>query len=197
MVSRDAPRFSAKKFSWSFVRLKVTARVIAAPLAGTIVLSTATGSLADEGGVSFWVPGFFGSLAATPQVPGLSLANVFYYNQVSAGGNVAFAKQVPVGNINVNFSGNLNANVHGSAEPLYLAIPGYTFATPVLGGQANISFGVPYGRIESSVDATIVGNLGWVVPDLRLGAASPKRLPVLAICYQWLRCAGILASIIS
>ena len=30
---------------------------------------------ADEGGVSFWVPGFFGSLAATPQQPGWSLAN--------------------------------------------------------------------------------------------------------------------------
>jgi hypothetical protein len=29
---------------------------------------------ADEGGVSFWVPGFFGSLAATPQQPGWSNA---------------------------------------------------------------------------------------------------------------------------
>src|SRR5262245_25331866 len=123
-VSGSAPFwFFAKKF-WSFVRLKVAASVIAAPLAGTIVLSTATSSLADEGGVSFWVPGFFGSLAAAPQVPGFSLANVFYYNQVSAGGNVAFAKQVSLGNINVNFNGNFNANVRGSAEPLYLAIPG-------------------------------------------------------------------------
>jgi hypothetical protein len=95
--------------------------------------------VADEGGVSFWVPGFFGSLAATPQVPGFSFANILYYSQVSAGGNVAFAKQVPLGNINVNFNGNFNANVHGSAEPLDLAVPGYTFATPVLGGQANIS----------------------------------------------------------
>ena len=29
---------------------------------------------ADENGISFWVPGFFGSLAATPQQPGWSLA---------------------------------------------------------------------------------------------------------------------------
>jgi hypothetical protein len=38
-------------------------------------------AIADEGGVSFWVPGFFGSLAATPQVPGFSFANVLYYSQ--------------------------------------------------------------------------------------------------------------------
>ena len=168
-VSGNAPFwFFTKKF-WSFVRLKVAASVIAAPLAGTIVLSTATSSLADEGGVSFWVPGFFGSLAAAPQVPGFSFGNILYYSQVSAGGNVAFAKQVPLGNINVNFNGNLNANVHGRAEPLYLALPGYTFATPVLGGQFNFSTAFAYGRIESSVDATIMGNLGLGGPGFTIG----------------------------
>jgi hypothetical protein len=168
-VSGSAPlRFSTKKF-WSFVRLKVAASIIAAPLAGTLVVSTSTSSLADEGGVSFWVPGFYGSLAATPQVPGFSFANVFYYNQVSAGGNVAFAKQVPLGNINVNFNGNFSANVHGSAEPLYLALPGYTFATPVLGGQFNITVGIPYGRIESNVDATVMGNLGLGLGGFTIG----------------------------
>jgi hypothetical protein len=35
---------------------------------------------ADEGGVSFWIPGLFGSLAATPQQPGWSLANIYYHN---------------------------------------------------------------------------------------------------------------------
>ena len=30
---------------------------------------------ADEGGVSFWVPGFFGSLAAAPQQPRNEMAN--------------------------------------------------------------------------------------------------------------------------
>jgi hypothetical protein len=115
------------------------------------------------------VPGFFGSLAAAPQVPGFSFGNIHYYSQVSAGGNVAFAKQVPLGNINVNFNGNLNANVHGRAEPLYLALPGYTFATPVLGGQFNFSTAFAYGRIESSVDATIMGNLGLGGPGFTIG----------------------------
>ena len=159
-VSGSAPfRFFTKKFC-SFVRLKVAASVIAAPLAGTIVLSTATRSLADEGGVSLWVPGFFGSLSAIPQVPGFSFGNILYYSQVKAGGNVAFARQVSAGNINVNFNGNLDASIHGRAEPLYLAAPGYTFATPVLGGQFNITVAIPYGRLQSSVDATITGSFG-------------------------------------
>jgi hypothetical protein len=41
---------------------------------GTIVCSTDI-SWADEHGVSFWIPGFFGSLAATPQQPGWSLTS--------------------------------------------------------------------------------------------------------------------------
>jgi hypothetical protein len=167
-MTRGALSFT-EKFLRSLVRLKFAARAAALLIAGATVVSIATSARADEGGVSFWVPGFFGSLAATPQVPGFSFANILYYSQVSAGGNVAFAKQVPLGNINVNFNGNFNANVHGSAEPLYLAAPGYTFATPVLGGQANITVAIPYGRIESSVDATINGNLGLGGPGFTVG----------------------------
>jgi hypothetical protein len=149
----------AEEFARSF-RRKVSAGVVAVALAGTLAASTTTSSLADEGGVSFWVPGFISSLAATPQVPGFSFANIVYYSNVSAGGDVAFARQVPLGNIKVNFNGNFNANIHGNAEPLNLAIPGYVFATPVLGGQAAVILGIPYGRIQSSIDATVTGNLG-------------------------------------
>ena len=56
------------------------------------VVSVPKYALADEGGVSFWLPGFFGSLAATPQQPGWSLANIDYYTNVSAGAGVALAK---------------------------------------------------------------------------------------------------------
>ena len=161
--------FFTEEFWRSFVRLKLAASAAAIPVAGTIIVFTASNSSADEGGVSFWVPGFVASLAATPQVPGFSFANIVYYSQISAGGNVAFAKQVAAGNINVNFNGNLNANVHGRAEPLYLAIPGYTFATPVLGGQAAVILGIPYGRLQASVDATIMGNLGLGGPGFTVG----------------------------
>src|SRR5258708_29612133 len=51
-------------------------------------------AVADEGGISFWGPGFFGSLAATPQQAGWSLASIYYHTTVDAGPDVAFARQV-------------------------------------------------------------------------------------------------------
>lgn len=142
-------------------RLKARLRScgVAAALVSLVVYDTSNAARADEGGVSFWVPGFFGSMAATPLTPGFSFANIYYHTSVSAGGNVAFARQVSRGNITANFTGGLNANLDARAD-LYFAIPGYTFATPVLGGQANVLLIVPYGRNRVSVDATVAGALG-------------------------------------
>src|SRR3954468_3428163 len=77
---------------------------------------------ADEGGVSFWIPGFFGSLAATPQQPGFSMANIYYHTTVSAGANVARAREVTIGKIPVNLSANLSANLNATGD-LGLFIP--------------------------------------------------------------------------
>src|SRR3979409_2266291 len=81
--------------------------------------AVATGSkvaTADEGGVSFWVPGLFGSLAATPQQPGWTLATIYYHTSVSAGADVAFARQVGPGGLNANFTGNVTANLNADAD---------------------------------------------------------------------------------
>ena len=43
---------------------------------------------ADEAGVSFWLPGQFASLSATPQVPGWSMAAVYYHTSVGASGTL-------------------------------------------------------------------------------------------------------------
>jgi hypothetical protein len=125
---------------------------------------------ADEGGVSFWIPGFFGSLAAAPQVPGPSLTNIYYHTTVSAGADVAFARQVPIGHLNVNFTGNVNANLKADAD-LGVAIPQYTFATPVLGAQAAVAMLVPVGNTRASVDATLNGNLGLGGPGFTVGGS--------------------------
>jgi hypothetical protein len=109
--------------------------------------------------VSFWVPGFFGSLAATPQQPGWSLATIYYHTTVDAGADVAFARQVHRGRITVPFSGNLNATLNADAN-LGFAIPTYVFATPVLGGQAAVAMIVPFGHNRVSVDATVAASLG-------------------------------------
>jgi hypothetical protein len=86
-------------------------------------------SLADEGGVSFWMPGLFGSLAATPQQPGWSLANIDYYTNVSAGGAVALAKELQIRNLPLNIQARINANVHATGA-LNFVVPAYVFAHP-------------------------------------------------------------------
>ena len=70
---------------------------------------------ADEGGVSFWVPGLFGSLAAVPAHPGWSFATIGYYTDVRASGAVAAARQITLGRfsptVNVDFNATLRARV--------------------------------------------------------------------------------------
>jgi hypothetical protein len=123
---------------------------------------------ADEGGVSFWVPGFFGSLAATPQQPGWSLATIYYHTTVDAGADVAFARQVHRGGITVPFRGNLSATLDARAN-LGMAIPQYVFATPFLGGQASALLIVPFGHNRVSVDATLTASLGPFGFDISRG----------------------------
>jgi hypothetical protein len=124
-------------------------------------------AVGDEGGVSFWVPGFFGSLAATPLQPGWAFTTQFYNTSVSAGSDVAFARQVHRGNLNVNFTGNLNLKLKADA-PLQLFLPSYTFATPVLGGQATFILMGLYGREKTTVDGTLTGTFGG--PGFTIGA---------------------------
>jgi hypothetical protein len=132
-----------------------------------VVLIAPTASRADEGGVSFWVPGFFGSLAATPLQPGFSYANIYYHTSVTGGGDVAFARQVTRGNITANFTGDLNATLKAQAD-LYMAAPSYTFTERFFGGQATALLLVPYGRSKASVDATLTGNLGLGGPGFTI-----------------------------
>src|SRR5262245_14417096 len=84
-------------------------------------------ALADEGGVSFWVPGFFGSLAAAPQAPGWTQQVTYYHTSVSAGADVALAREFTLKRVPVNLSlqANLTANVNAKVD-LALAIALYT-----------------------------------------------------------------------
>src|SRR5947199_7723500 len=108
---------------------------------------------ADESGVSFWVPGFFGSLAATPQQPGWSLASIYYHTDVSASGNAALAREIQIGRFNPAINVNVDAHVHAVADLGFL-IPTYVFATPFLGGQASASVLLGYGSNNVSLNAS-------------------------------------------
>ena len=129
---------------------------IAALAAASVLFSQA--ALADEGGVSLWLPGFFGSLAAAPQQPGWSLTSIYYHTTVSAGSDVAKAREITIGQIPVNLNANLSASLNARAD-LALALPTYTFATPVFGGQLTVGALGIYGRESTSLAGTVTGAL--------------------------------------
>jgi hypothetical protein len=131
--------------------------VIAAIAFATIALAP-TVALADEGGVSFWLPGLFGSLAAAPQQPGWSAASIYYHTSVSAGGDVARAREIEIGRIPANLTATLNANLNANVD-LGLLSSTYVFATPVLGGQASASLIGMYGANGTSLAGALTGTL--------------------------------------
>ena len=118
-------------------------------------------AIADEGGVSFWLPGTFGSLAAVPGQPGLSAAMIYYHTTVSAGGDVSAAREVQIGGSAVTVKANLNANLNTTGD-LFLLAPSYTFATPVLGGQAAVSMTGIYGRTSTAIAGTLLAGVGGI-----------------------------------
>jgi len=107
---------------------------------------------ADEVGESFWTPGSFGSLAATASQPGFSLTSIYYHTATTAGSEVARARLIRIGRAAVDESVSA---ISISPEDLATVTPSYTFATPVLGGQAAIALTATYGRKRTTNDAVI------------------------------------------
>jgi hypothetical protein len=131
--------------------------------AATLMLAVIVGmpkrAKADEGGVSFWLPGQYGSLAATPLQPGLSVAEIFYHASLFANGSVATARAITIGQFNPTINLALNANLAANAN-LVIGNATYAFATPVLDGQLAVGMAAVYGRSEANLNATITASLG-------------------------------------
>ena len=149
---------------------------------------------ADEGGVGLWVPGFFGSLSATPLVPGASFAAIYYHTSVKAGADVAFARQVNSGRITTNFTGSVNINLRADVD-LGLAVPSYTFAQPFLGGQATVLMLVLTAVPRPVSTALSRAIWAWAARASRSQAAAPMRSTGLATSDLSSICAGITAFI--
>ena len=66
--------------------------------------------VADEGGISFWLPGNFGSLAATPGVPGWAWATIYVHTDVAAGAGQQFPRG---GRLDVGIAGKADLAVFG------------------------------------------------------------------------------------
>jgi len=103
---------------------------------------------ADEGGVSFWLPGQFGSLAAVPGSPGWSVGTVFFHLNADASQSKEFV-----------LGGRVVGGLDADANLVFVA-PTYTFETPVLGGQAAFALVGAYGRMSTAVDVTLTGPRG-------------------------------------
>jgi hypothetical protein len=117
-------------------------------------------SVADENGISFWIPGQFGSLAALPGQPGWSFATIYYHTSVKASGGVAASREVTIGQVPRTVNVNLNVDMNARAD-MQLLIPTYTFATPVLGGQFALGMAGSVGyNSDVSVDGTLTTPLG-------------------------------------
>lgn len=141
--NRDASGRSVAKISLSLA-------VVAAA-----TLSSPGPLRADEGGVSFWLPGMFGSLAAAPATPGWTFAALYYHTSVDASGGRTLKR-------GGSFVAGLDAKVD-----LVAAGPTYVFATPVLGAQAAIGLLGGYGRSHASIEATLTGPFGNSISGTR------------------------------
>jgi hypothetical protein len=142
-------------------RPTATDRWMAAAAAVAGIMIAPVPASADQGGVSFWVPGQFGSLAAVPGTPGFNFASVYYHTSVGASGRIAAAKEVEIGqlNRNVNVNVDLNVDLKARADLVFL-VPGYIFATPVFGGQLGVSLGIIPGRNRATLDGTLTASSG-------------------------------------
>ncbi len=89
------------------------------------MLTGSNPALADENGISFWLPGMYGSLAAVPGKPGPAIAAFYFHSSPQAAKDKTF-----------RHDGRVSADVDAQVDLLAL-VPSYTFAAPVLGGQAG------------------------------------------------------------
>jgi hypothetical protein len=124
-----------------------------------ILSITSSASVAEESGISFWLPGLYGSLSATPTTPGWSVATIYYHTSVEAAGAAAASRVFQVNGLPRSVNVNLNVNLSGQADLQFIA-PTYTFAEPVLGGQLSATLAGVWGRNSASVAGTLTGPLG-------------------------------------
>jgi hypothetical protein len=124
---------------------------VAAVSLGIALAMSSRPIFADEGGVSFWLPGNFGSFAAAPSEPGWVLPLFYYHGWASADGSEAFPR-----------GGRITAGLDARADFLFAA-PTYTFASPVASGQAAVGLAAAVGNVSGGIDATLTGPNGGTV----------------------------------
>lgn len=142
----------SRRFFRSFVSLAVFGFVANAFLPSI--------SAADENGISFWIPGQFGSLAAVPAQPGWSFATIYYHASLNARGPVAASREVTIGGLPHTVNVNLNVKMDAQSD-IQMFVPTYTFQAPVLGGRLALGIAGAIGYNSNvSIDGTLTNPLG-------------------------------------
>ena len=121
--------------------------------------ATPQNAFADAGGVGFWLPGLFGSLAAAPTVPGWAYSTIYLHLQANAGAAQNF---VTSGGVRGSVVSGLNA--HGDALALGIT---YTSPMSVLGGQAALTLLTAPGNVGVGIGTTLTGPLGNTISGVR------------------------------
>ncbi|MDF0579258.1 SphA family protein [Bradyrhizobium yuanmingense] len=135
-------------------------------------LSAPSTALADSGGVGFWLPGIFGSLAAAPVTPGWAYSTVYLHLQANAGSSQNFVTSNGI-------RGSVVAGINAHADALVQGIT-YTSPMPVLGGQAGFSILAAPGNVGVGVDASLTGPRGNTIS----GGQSDNRTTLSDVYYQ-------------
>jgi hypothetical protein len=127
---------------------------------------------ADAGGVSFWLPGAFGSLAAVPTVPGWAYTTIYLHLQSNAGASQNFITSGGA-------RGSVVAGINAHADAL---VQGITYTSPmsVLGGQAAFTILAAPGNVGVGIDATLTGPRGNAIS----GSATDNRTTLTDVFYQ-------------
>ena len=100
-------------------------------------------SVADEGGVSFWLPGQYASFAAIPPEPGFSMPLVTYYYSGDAPGDQLIEKGRDVlFGVDVRYLGQF-------------IIPTYSPDTEVWGGRVAFSLATIVAKSDVSADVAL------------------------------------------
>jgi hypothetical protein len=117
---------------------------------------------ADEGGVSFWLPGQFSSFAAVRADPSWSLAALYYHASSDAERNKQFQR-----------GGRTVAGLDATSNLLFLA-PSYTFQEKILDGTPSLQVTGVYGHAKVDASATLTGPRGATL----IGGVSDSRTSV-------------------
>jgi len=105
-------------------------------------------ALADEGGVSAWLPGQIGSLAAARADSGWSFPFTYYHSSADAGAD------------KTTLRGRRITSGLEARPDILLFSPTYVFERPVMGAQASATLIAPLARIDASVRGSLTGPFG-------------------------------------